>query len=358
LLAGPAATPSWRLLADETAAVLAGLSHALDGLALLVDAPGRSAKGRGFRLSVPDRLPAFINAARTFVTIGAAALLWVVTAWPNGGAAVTFAAVLLLLLSPRGDLAYRAAVAATLGAFGTVLCVAVIKFAVLPALQTFPAFCLAIGLVFVPVGFVIARSRQPAVTVGFTIVGFLFLPLLAPANPMNYDIAAFYNSALATVVGCSIAPLAFRLLPPLSPAARARRLLALTLRDLRRLATAPAPPNTENWEGLLYGRLAALPNEAAPLQRARLLAALSVGTEIIRLRTMARRLEPAAELDAALEAFARENSAGAAALLRLLDRRLAAGLQTAAVLRTRGRILMIAEALSQHASYFDAGARA
>jgi uncharacterized membrane protein YccC len=363
LLVLPAATPSLRLLADESAKVLAGMSHALDGLALLVEAARRSpAEGRHVRLSVPDWLPAFINAARAFVTIGAAALFWVVTAWPNGGATIVFAAVLLLLLSPRGDLAYRAALGASLGAFGTVLCVAIIKFAVLPALQTFPAFCLAIGLVFMPVGFVMAHSRRPAVIAVFNIMGVLFLPLLAPTNQMNYDTSAFYNSALAIIAGCSIVPLAFRLLPPLSPEARARRLLVLTLRDLRRLAIAPTPPNTENWEGRMYGRLAVLPDEAEPLQRGRLLAALSVGTEIIHLRAIASRPGPTAELDAALEAFAQGSSLLARARLRQLDSHLASSPapepEAATVLRTRGRILVIAEALSQHAAYFDAGATA
>ena len=42
LLALPAGTPSLRLLADETAKVVAGMSRVLDGLALLVDAPDRS----------------------------------------------------------------------------------------------------------------------------------------------------------------------------------------------------------------------------------------------------------------------------------------------------------------------------
>src|ERR1700752_25913 len=51
----PADTPALRLLADETAKVLAGILHVLDGLALLVDAPGRPLSGhRGFQLSVAD----------------------------------------------------------------------------------------------------------------------------------------------------------------------------------------------------------------------------------------------------------------------------------------------------------------
>ena len=111
----------------------------------------------------------------------------------------------------------------------------------------------------------------------------------------------------------------------------------------------------------MYGRLAAVPDEAEPLQRARSVAALSVGTEIIHLRRMAPRLG-AAELDAALAAFAHGNSATAMAWLHQLDNRLASdpdhGPQVAAVLRARSRILVMSEALSEHASYFDAGALA
>ena len=73
----------------------------------------------------------------------------------------------------------------------------------------------------------------------------------------------------------------------------------------------------------VLGRLTALPDQAEPLQRAQLLAALSVGAEIIRLRRMAPRLGAAAELDAAFEAVALGNSAIAIARLRRLDRRLA-----------------------------------
>src|ERR1700733_12213414 len=65
LIVLPAHTPSLRLLADETAKVLAGILHVLDGLALLVDAPDQPLPGaRGFRLSAPDWLPALIIAAR------------------------------------------------------------------------------------------------------------------------------------------------------------------------------------------------------------------------------------------------------------------------------------------------------
>ena len=74
----------------------------------------------------------------------------------------------------------------------------------------------------------------------------------------------------------------------------------------------------------MYGRLSALPDAAEPLQRAQLLAALSVGTEIIRLRHIAPRLGLGSELDAALEALAQGDSAIATARLARLDDALAA----------------------------------
>jgi hypothetical protein len=98
-------------------------------------------------------------------------------------------------------------------------------------------------------------------------------------------------------------------LPQLSPAFRTRRLLALTLRDLRRLATGPIPRAPGDWEGRICGRLAALPDAAEPLQRSQLMAALAVGSEIIQLRHIATRLGLGSDLDAALEALARGNRA-------------------------------------------------
>src|SRR5262249_25157242 len=65
LLALPTGSPSLRLLADRTARVLVGMSHLLDGLALLVDAPATLPPDhRSYQLSVPDWLPALANGAR------------------------------------------------------------------------------------------------------------------------------------------------------------------------------------------------------------------------------------------------------------------------------------------------------
>jgi uncharacterized membrane protein YccC len=361
LLVLPTDKPSLRLLADETAKMLAGMMHVLDGLVLLLDLPGKlPARPRGFELRVTDWLPGLVNAARAFVTIGVVELFWVVTAWPNGASAILFAAILVLLLSPKGDLAFGGSIAFAVGTGVAVICAALIKFAVLPSLDTFPAFCLALALYFIPIGCGVAGAHRPAVSAVFTAMAFNFMPLLSPTNQMNYNTVQFYNAALAILAGCSVAPLAFRLLPVPAPEVRARRLLALTLRDVRRLAVASQLPSLEDWEGLVYGRLAALPDQAEPLQRSRLLAALSVGTEILHLHQIGPRLGGTADLDAAFEDIARGNSPFAVARLRQLDRRLASssdiGLESAIGVQARSRILIMSEALSQNASYFDTGA--
>jgi uncharacterized membrane protein YccC len=78
---------------------------------------------------------------------------------------------------------------------------------VLPGLETFEAFSLAIGLYLVPAG---ALMAQPWETVMFTAMVINFVPLLSPANQMSYDTMQFYNFALAINAGSGAGALSFR----------------------------------------------------------------------------------------------------------------------------------------------------
>ena len=251
LTALPVATPSLQLLADGAAEAMLGLARALNGLALIVD-PERAASGQrdAFRLNVPDWLPAIINATRVFLTIGAVILFWIVTAWPSGATAITFAAIIAILLSPQADQAFRAAIMFLIGASASAVLAVVVKFLLLPGNVTFAGLCAAIGLVLVPFGSLVALPWRPAV---FTAAAVNFIPLLAPTNEMTYDGQQFFNSALAIMAGIATATIAMRLLPPLSPATRTRRLLSRTLGDLRRLAARARPWTRGDWENRVYG---------------------------------------------------------------------------------------------------------
>jgi uncharacterized membrane protein YccC len=357
LLAMPAGTPSLRLVADQTANVLGGLSHALDGLALLVGGFAGPPSGRRLRFYVPDWLPGLVNAGRAFVVIGAAEVFWIVTEWPNGASAITWTAIPVILLAPQADAAYARTKSFAAGTGLAAVCAAIILFAVLPRLSTFVGLGIAMGAYLVPVGALMVKS--PWQTAMFVPMVANFVPLLAPTNPQSYDTVQFYNAALAIIAGFGAAALSFRLLPPLSPILRTRRLLALTLRDVRRVATDRVRRSRVDWEGRMYSRLAALPGEADPVHRGQLAAALSVGTEITHLRRTATQLGLGVELNSALEAFAAGDSATAIARFSCLDRRLASlpdsDPQTPLAVQGRGRILAISDALVQHRSYFDAG---
>jgi uncharacterized membrane protein YccC len=368
LIALPAETPSLRLLADQTASVLAGMTQALDGLALLVADPARPVRQLGsLVLRVPDWLPALVNAGRAFAAIGVAALFWIVTGWPSGASAISFTAIIVILLAPRADQAYASGIAFLSGTLFNVVLAATIAFAVLPwsGAETFAAFSLVIGLCLVPIGAMLAQARQPWQIGMFTAMTMTFMPLLAPTNRMVYDTVQFYNDTVAIVAGIAAALLSFRLLPPLSPAYRSRRLLGLTLRDLRHLARGRT---YRDWFGHIGGRLVTMPAAATPPQRAELLAALSVGSEIIRLRDLVRRFDTGlrgdkplkTDLDPVLAAVAQGDTASATSCLARLDTALAADLATGqevqTVLRARGSILVVSEALARHTDYFSGGA--
>jgi uncharacterized membrane protein YccC len=282
-----------------------------------------------------------------------------VTEWPNGALAITFTAIAVILLAPRADAAYAQAVRFTIGVALAAVCAAIIQFAVLPLWVSFAGFSMAMALYLVPVGMLVAQASSPATSTLFTAMSGNFVPLLAPTNQMSYDTVQFCNSALAIVVGCGVAALSFRLLPPLSPAFRVERLLELTLRDLRRLVTANVGRLPADWQGRIYKRLVVMPDEAEPLQRAQLLTALSLGRNIIALRRVAAQRGLASDLDAALEPFAQGNSAAAVAELERLDRRLTSPTesdpQTLLILQERARILLICDVLMEHRAYFDGG---
>jgi uncharacterized membrane protein YccC len=285
------------------------------------------------------------------------ALFWIVSAWPNGAFAMTFTAIVVTLLAPTADAAYAFAYRFALGVVLGSIAAAIIGFAVLPKVETFIGFSIVIGLYLVPVGALVAQPWQTPVFIAMT---YNFVPLLAPANQMTYDTLQFYNAALAIVAGSVVGALSFRLLPPLSPAFRTRRALMRTLRDLRHIATNPAPPSREDWEGRMFSRLAALPDAATPLQRARLVTALAIGREMIELRRIAPELGLGAELYAALAAFAQGNSAAAIERFNELDRRLASlpdsDPGTSLAMRPRALVLTICDGLDDHHAYFDTGA--
>jgi uncharacterized membrane protein YccC len=350
----PSRTISLRLITDQTAVVISGLSRVFDALALLEgDTARESVPGHSLELHVSDWLPALLNAGRAVAAIVAVQMFWIWTEWPNGALAITFTAVTVILLSPRSEESYATAVKFTVGTTIAALGAATVLFAGLPNVVSFVGFAIVLGIFLIPAG---ALTAQPWNTFFFIPIAYNFTPILGPANQMSYNTVQFYNTALAIVAGCAVGALSFRLIPPLSPEFRSRRLLALSLRDLRRLATDPGR-REHSWEGRLYSRIAALPVQAEPLQRAILVTVLAVGRKMVSLQRNAPQLGCAGEIDTALRYFSSGECAAMVMQLEAADRRLAAlAGNPLLAMRARAEILGIRDALSDHRTYFEMGA--
>ena len=344
------ATPAEELVVYATVESLHGLDRALNGVALLVE-PARAEDTPGVEaLRLPDLLPALLNGIRSFLIILAVAGGWIATAWPAGPQALVFAAIIVLLLSPRGDAAVSGAWEFLGGTLATSTLAGIVNFAVLPNHEGFLSLALILGIVLVPLAAISAGDWHKAF---FVAAATNFTPLLAPANLPTYDTISFYNSTLAIVVGVGTGALALALLPQLSKRRRAERLRLLTLRDLKRLAVQPRLESVRRWEALSYGRLAALPEGTDPLAHAEMIAALYAGGAILRLRRWAARFTREDRLDPLFKALGAGQVPQAMLALRRADAAFAIAEGPPAELRrARAALLALQEALTRHAGYF------
>ena len=347
-----AETPMQRLLADNAAFGMLGMARALNGLTGVID-PREVVRVKGrARLRVADWLPAFVNAVRVLFAVGMISLFWIVSAWPNGVAAITFCAVIVILLPPSGDAAYSAALLFLQGSALSAVLAALVVFGILPKATSFPTLCLTLGLVLVPLGFLNARGWKPMLTFAAAVN---FLPMLNITNGMTYDGSAFWNGSIAILAGIAFGVVAMLIIPPLSPAIRTQRLLLLTLRDFRRLVKRASPGRSDHWESKGVARLLAMPDNAGGQERAELAAMVAVGKEIVRLRHIAPRFVPSAMVDAALVSLAEGRSREAIARLDEIDHRVAALPHARSRIRLslRSSMLAISGQLSEFTACFD-----
>jgi uncharacterized membrane protein YccC len=350
-----AETPSQRLLADSAAQGMLGMARALNGLTGVVDPPDMIPIRGTARLRVPDWLPPAITALRAFLAIGAISLFWIASAWPSGAMAITFCAIIVVLLPLQGDLAYSQSMTFLKGCVLGSAIAAALVFVILPRATTFPSLCLALALPLLPLGFLLARAKNPLF---FFAASVNFLPMLSINNTITFDASQFWNTSSAILVGIAVGAIAMLILPQLSPAIRTSRLLALTLADLRRLAKGASSRRREDeWESRIVARFLAMPDQAEPVERAELVAAMAVGNYVVRLRRVAPRFVPAAAVDAALQALAEGRSGEASERLKDIDRQFAAlprtGPGSRAVLGLRAGLLMVCGQLASYASYYD-----
>ncbi len=150
------------------------------------------------------------NGFRTLVLVAAAWTIWIATAWPSGGIFVVLSVSLGLMFSTLPDAdrqAWGCLWGVALGQASGLL----LKYAVLTAT---PAFGLLAAVLFPfllmgGVGMTDRRTIAPAI--GFNLT---FLLAVAPTNPMQYDLSASLNEAVAVFGGVAFTVAGFRFVLP------------------------------------------------------------------------------------------------------------------------------------------------
>lgn len=177
--------------------------------ALFTKTPRRP--GLAPKITAPiDTYVAAMAALRVLVAVGSAASFWIATAWPSGDIFVIWAS----LASCRFVIASNPAQAT--GAMFRGMLIATVPtylfaFYLLPQMDGFVMFVLALfPFVFFGAGIGTSLNRGGEVVAAM----YILAGGLDPANEMQYDVAAFFNGALATILGVGVVCLTHRLVFP------------------------------------------------------------------------------------------------------------------------------------------------
>ncbi len=157
-----------------------------------------------------DTGAAAIAVLRVFVTVGLAALFWIGTAWPAGSTFLTWVGVVScrFVIEPSPSRSTEALFRGMLIAAGPAY---LITFYVMPRMDGFAMFVLALfPFVFLGTGIGTSLGRPIEVVAGII----LLMSGLDPANEMKYDVLAFLNGVLATILGVGTMCVTHRLLFP------------------------------------------------------------------------------------------------------------------------------------------------
>ncbi len=277
------------------------LKQVLRGLdALRSPKPGRKRDRQQPALVVHrDHQAAVRNAVRATLATLLVAAFWLTTKWSEAAGTVILVAVVSSLFASRPD-----PVQVAWGFFkGTLLALPfaflVGQFA-LPALPGFGWFMVFVVPILVPAALAMANPRYVGVATAFAIN---FLAFLSPHQAMTYDPIPFLAGSASILVGILLAIGVFIVVLPADPWVTVNRIVQVMREDLARLCLHERVPRRTAFESLAYDRV----NQLMPLvqQAGRKgdavlggsVAAVTVGLEILRLRTVGR--NPAVPLETA-----------------------------------------------------------
>ncbi|SFR93733.1 Uncharacterized membrane protein YccC [Dyella sp. OK004] len=189
-----------------------------------------------------DYLGAGVSVLRTFLTMSALSVFWLMSGWPFGSSAMLLATIFSGLFGASAH-PMTGIVNTLIGYVAGMVAGYVVTFWLLPGGDGFTMLIIA-TLPFLLIGpYLTTRNALPGVGAGYTL-GYVYI--LALKNPMVYDPTHFLNDAIAQVVGLGLTAVAFVFVPAVTGSGwQRRRQLVQLRRQVVQAATAPL-------EGLLY----------------------------------------------------------------------------------------------------------
>ncbi|WP_436912597.1 FUSC family protein [Klebsiella michiganensis] len=233
-----------------------------------------------------DPLSAARTALGAFVIILSGCLLWIYSAWPDGGTAVSILGVCCTLFGSF-DTPAPHIVKYIIGSVWGVVISLIYSFALLPPLSDFPVLVAVLAPVYLLAGSLQARPPTTFMAMGIT----LTLPVLCELGARySGDFADAANTAIALFFATGFAVIGMSLLQTIQADAAIKRLLKLCQRDIRRSVSGVFKGDETHWTNLMIDRAALLlprlPRSGQSSARAldRLVHFLRIGLCVMRLR--------------------------------------------------------------------------
>lgn len=179
-----------------------------------------------------DPLSALRTSFGAFVIILSGCLIWIGSAWPDGGTAVSILGVCCSLFASF-DAPAAHLVKYLIGCVWGVLFSLLYSFVLLPQVNEFALLAAVLAPVYLLAGSLQARPATTFMAMGIT----LTLPILCELGASyRGDFATAINTALALFIAVGYAAFGMRLLQTVQAETAIRRLLTLCQRDIRRAA--------------------------------------------------------------------------------------------------------------------------
>lgn len=229
-------------------------------------------------------------AARTalgaFVIILSSCLVWIYSAWPDGGTAVSILGVCCTLFGSF-DTPAPHIVKYMIGSLWGVLLSLLYSFVLLPQVNDFSMLAAVFAPVYLFAGSLQARPASAFMVMGIT----LTLPILCELGARySGDFAVAINTAIALFAATGFAAIGMSLLQTVQADAAINRLLKLCQRDIRRSVKGELNVDETHWTNLMIDRTALLlprlqrSGQSSQLALDQLLHALRVGLCVMHLR--------------------------------------------------------------------------